>query len=119
VEHPEETWSQVVAHALHDGPMQTVVSVTLELESLSRAIGSSTPPPAEEVRNTLERLRGANQQAASELRGIVRQLSEGSGAGPGGRGSGFELEPMRTNGSGGTGNVGLSSSEGGAGEVTW
>src|SRR6476619_4959512 len=81
VEHPEETWPQVVADSLHDGPMQTVVSVALELDGLSKAIGSQVPPSVDEVRGTLQRLRAANQHAASELRGIVRQLSDASGDG--------------------------------------
>jgi Histidine kinase len=119
VEHPQEVWTRVVAHALHDGPMQTVVSVALELDGLSRAIGSNAPPHADEVRSILARLRGANQHAASELRAIVRQLSEGSVEMPADEASGVEPRVVRSNGSGGTGNVGLLSLEGGAGEVTW
>lgn len=99
VEHPEETWSQMVADSLHDGPMQTVVSVSLELDGLSKAIGSHEPPSADEVRDTLERLRSANQHAASELRAIVRQLSDPSGAGASDGSSFDRLVP--TNGSGG------------------
>ena len=97
MEHPEDTWPQEVADALHDGPMQTVVSVALELDGLSKSIGSPEPPSADEVRGTLERLRAANQDAASELRGIVRRLSDGSG---------FEPRLVPTLGSGGHGTQG-------------
>ncbi len=76
MEHPEDAWPLRVAHSLHDGPMQTIVSVALELDGLARATGSDSPPPADEIRATLERLRAASQQATAEIRAIVRELSE-------------------------------------------
>jgi hypothetical protein len=77
VEQPEDAWPIQVANSLHDGPMQTVVSVTLELDGLARAVGSDSPPPADELRGTLERLHAAGQQATREIRAVVRALSDG------------------------------------------
>lgn len=119
VEYPEATWPQVVAHALHDGPMQTIVSVALELDGLAKAIGSVAPPSSDEVRRTLQRLRAANQDAAKDLRGIVRRLSERTDADdPDDQGFGFEPQLVPANGVGGSADVGLTSLEGGGGEVT-
>ena len=78
MEHPTEPWPQLVAHALHDGPMQTVVSIGLELDSMSRLVGTDRAPSDDQMRLELQRLRGAALQAAAELRAIVRQLSDES-----------------------------------------
>jgi hypothetical protein len=119
VEYPEASWPQVVAYALHDGPMQTIVSVALELDGLAKAMGSVAPPSSDEVRGGLLRLRAANQDAAKDLREIVRRLSEGTDADDR-DGQGFRFEPqlVRTNGVGGSGDAGLTPPEGGGGEVT-
>jgi hypothetical protein len=56
--------------------MQNIVSVSLELDGLSHAMGSDTPLPPDEVMAVLQRLRGTTRQAAAELRAVVRALSE-------------------------------------------
>jgi signal transduction histidine kinase len=76
VEHPERSWKQRTANDLHDGAMQTVVSVSLELDGLAHTMGSSNPLPPDEVVMVLHRLRSSTQQAAAELRAIVRGLTE-------------------------------------------
>jgi hypothetical protein len=99
--------------------MQTIVSVALELDGLAKAMGSVSPPSSDEVRRSLQRLRAANQDAAKDLRGIVRRLSGGTDADdPAGQGFGSEPQLVRANGVGGSGDVLLTPPEGGGGEVT-
>ena len=65
-----------MAHELHDGPVQVVASVSLELDGLARALRTGASPSPEHAAGELDRLRSITQQAAAELRGIVRRLSE-------------------------------------------
>jgi signal transduction histidine kinase len=93
VRYPEESWPQSVADAIHDGPMQTIVSVALELDALARAIASDDPPSTDDIRGSLWQFRAANQDAAKDLRVIVRRLSEGTGPNdPEDEGSGIERQ---------------------------
>jgi hypothetical protein len=116
VEHPEDVWPIQVAHSLHDGPMQTVVSVTLELDGLARAICSDSPPPADELRGTLERLRAAGQQATREIRAVVRQLSDGDAVADAVAGVGSGV--VQANGSGDPRDRGAGAVTAPVGEVT-
>jgi signal transduction histidine kinase len=79
VRYPEESWPQSLADAIHDGPMQTIVSVALELDALAKAIVSDDPPSTDDIRGSLWQFRAANQDAAKDLRLIVRRLSERAG----------------------------------------
>jgi len=76
MEQSERPWKERTANELHDGPMQTVVSVSLELDGLGHTMASSNPLPPDEVVMVLHRLRASAQQAAAELRAIVRGLTE-------------------------------------------
>ncbi len=79
MEHEDGTLDVVVderlrlAHELHDGPIQTVVSAMLELEALTRQIERGAE--ANDVLPPAERSKAAMQHALTEMRAIVRRLS--------------------------------------------
>ena len=62
-----------LAHELHDGPVQTVVSAVLELEALQVRLQEWAEAPW--AVTSVERTKATAQRAVEELRTIVRELS--------------------------------------------
>jgi len=63
-----------LAHELHDGPVQTVVSAVLELEALQVRLREGAEAPW--TVTSVERTKFTVQRAVDELRAIVRELSK-------------------------------------------
>ena len=63
-----------VAHELHDGPVQTVVSAVLELEALQVRLREGAEAPW--AVTSVEQTKATAQRAVDELRAIVRELSK-------------------------------------------
>lgn len=59
-----------ISHDLHDGVLQTMLGLNLQLEVLRRRIADSQPEPAEE----LARIQGTLRQESQELRRMVNDL---------------------------------------------
>jgi signal transduction histidine kinase len=63
-----------IGHDLHDGPIQAVVSVVLELDGFRHRVDRDRSLDTKELANTLERSRRVLQDALEDLRAAVRRL---------------------------------------------
>ena len=71
---PSRSELQTIGHDIHDGPIQAVVSVVLELDGYRQRVHRGGPVDRHELTETLERSRQVLQDALEDLRGVVRRL---------------------------------------------
>jgi signal transduction histidine kinase len=74
VDGPSRAELQEIGHELHDGPIQAVVSVVLELDGFRQRVNRDPSIDAAELTQTLERSRRVLQDAVEDLRIVVRRL---------------------------------------------
>ncbi len=71
---PSRSELQAIGHDIHDGPIQAVVSVVLELDGYRQRVNRDGSVDQRELSDTLERSRQVLQVALEDLRGVVRRL---------------------------------------------
>jgi signal transduction histidine kinase len=93
---PSRAELQEIGHDLHDGPIQAVVSVVLELDGFRQRVNRDQSIDTDELTEALERSRRVLQDALEDLRFVVRRLGPPALAPPGARRSDLVPDPGST-----------------------